>query len=79
MSRWPVLLVGMMGSGKSTVGLLLAERLGVPYVDNDEQVREVTGRTVPQIAQAEGLAGVRAAEADYLRALLAHPDPMVAG
>jgi len=79
MSRWPVLLVGMMGSGKSTIGLLLAERLGVPYVDNDEQVREATGRTVPQIAQAEGLAGVRAAEADYLRALLAHPDPMVAG
>jgi Shikimate kinase len=79
MRRWPVLLVGMMGSGKSTVGLVLAGRLGVPYVDNDEQVREVTGRTVPQIARTDGVAGVRAVEADYLRALVAHPEPVVAG
>lgn len=79
MTRWPVLLVGMMGSGKSTVGRLVAERLGVPYLDNDDEVRRATGRTVPQIAEAEGQAGVRAAEADYVRAVVSHPDRVVAG
>jgi len=78
-NRWPVLMIGMMGSGKTTVGRLVAERLGVPYLDNDEEVHRVTGRTVPEIAEAEGPAGVRAAEADYLRGVLAGRKPAVAG
>lgn len=78
-SRWPVLLAGMMGSGKTTVGRLVAERLGVRYLDNDAEVRRATGRTVPQIAEAEGQAGVRAAEADYVRAVVSRPDRVVAG
>ncbi|HEX5495562.1 MAG TPA: shikimate kinase [Mycobacteriales bacterium] len=79
MSRWPVLLVGMMGSGKTTVGRIVAARLGVSYLDNDVQVRQATGHTVPQIAETAGSVGVRAAEADYLRSVLDHAEPVVAG
>jgi shikimate kinase len=58
-----VLLVGMMGSGKSTVGRLLADRLGWPYFDSDEQVEAHTGLTVPEIFAASGEAAFRAEEA----------------
>ncbi len=40
-----ILLVGMMGAGKSTVGAALAKKLDRPYIDNDDQVEHVTGRT----------------------------------
>ena len=45
-----LLLVGMMGSGKSTVGRLVADRLGRPFTDSDEQVEALTGRTVADYA-----------------------------
>ena len=58
-----VLLIGMMGAGKSTVGGLLADRLGWPYWDSDEQVQAHTGLTVPEIFAASGEAAFRAEEA----------------
>jgi shikimate kinase len=39
-----VVLMGMMGSGKTTIGTMLAERLGVPAVDNDTRISQITGR-----------------------------------
>ncbi|MEU6210558.1 shikimate kinase [Streptomyces sp. NPDC090085] len=49
-----VVLVGPMGSGKSTVGALLAERLGVPYRDTDADIVASQGRTVSDIFVDEG-------------------------
>ena len=61
-----VLLIGMMGAGKSTVGHILASRLGWPYLDSDAEIVRSTGQTVPQIFSARGEAGFRAEEARVL-------------
>jgi shikimate kinase len=57
-----IFLIGMMGAGKTTVGKLLASRLGRAYLDSDEQVVANTGRTVPEIFEADGEAAFRAEE-----------------
>ena len=49
-----VVLVGPMGSGKSTVGALLAERLGAPYRDTDADIVAAQGREVSEIFVDEG-------------------------
>ena len=72
-----VLLVGMMGAGKSTVGRALAERLGVPYLDSDEQVERNTGRTVPEIFEADGEAAFRAEEKKALAQATTSDGPLV--
>ena len=74
-----VLLVGMMGAGKSTVGKALASALGWRYVDSDEQVQKATGRTVPEIFAEDGEAAFRAEERQALEAATASPDPVVVG
>jgi shikimate kinase len=61
-----VYLVGMPGSGKSTVGAELAGRLGVPFIDLDVEIERADGRTVTEIFEAEGEAGFRAREARAL-------------
>ena len=57
-----VALVGMMGSGKTTVGRLLAARLGRPLVDTDDLVARDAGRSVAEVFATEGEAGFRARE-----------------
>jgi shikimate kinase len=74
-----VLLVGMMGAGKSTVGRLLAERLGWRHVDTDEVVEATTGRTVAQLFAERGEPTFRALESAALAGLLADDVPAVAG
>jgi len=59
-------LVGMMGAGKSTVGPLVAERLGRPFVDLDEVVAAAAGASIPDLFDAEGEAGFRRREAAAL-------------
>lgn len=49
-----VVLTGFMGTGKTTVGRILSERLGWPLVDTDSVVEELAGRPVPEIIRAEG-------------------------
>lgn len=73
----PVVLVGMMGSGKSTVGRRLARRLERPFVDADEELVRRSGRTVREWFEAEGEAGFRAAESELLADLLSAPGPAV--
>jgi shikimate kinase len=65
-----IVLIGMMGSGKSTVGALLAARCGWRYVDNDEDVRALTALDPPDVMTVGGEAELHAAEAAaFLRAL----------
>jgi shikimate kinase len=64
----------MMGSGKTTVGHLAAQRLGWPHLDSDAEVEEATGRSVPEIFATDGEPAFRAAEsAALVRALGVEP------
>ena len=54
-----VVLIGMMGCGKSTVGKLLAEALGFTFVDTDQYIEEALGRSIPDIFAKEGEAFFR--------------------
>lgn len=62
-----IVLVGFMGTGKSAVGRLLAQRLGRPFLDLDKSIEKETGQTVPQIFQREGEAGFRRLEKQAVR------------
>jgi shikimate kinase len=57
-----VVLVGFMGAGKSTVGPLVAQRLGWSFLDLDDDIEAIAGRTVPEIFATDGEAAFRAAE-----------------
>lgn len=57
-----VVLVGLSGSGKTTVGRLLARRLGWRFVDTDQQIQQRTGQTVQEIFRVQGEPAFRAIE-----------------
>ena len=63
----PVLLIGMMGCGKSTIGRLLAGRMGLPLIDLDEEIARAAGRSIPEIFAEEGDVGFRLHETAALR------------
>lgn len=73
-----VVLVGPMGSGKSTVGHALAQRLGLPFVDLDARIADAAGCDIPAIFASEGEAGFRRREADALAAALATNTAVIA-
>lgn len=73
-----VVLVGLMGSGKTTVGKKLARLVGRRFVDADVELEARTGRTVADWF-TDGEAAFRDAEADLLDSLLAEADPLVIG
>jgi shikimate kinase len=58
----PIVLVGAPGSGKSTVGALLAERLGLPFTDVDAVIEERAGRSITAIFADDGEPAFRALE-----------------
>lgn len=62
-----VFLVGARGAGKSTVGRLLADRLGCRFVDTDHEITAHCGRSVAEIVSLEGWGGFRAREGATLR------------
>ncbi len=72
-----ILLVGMMGAGKTTVGRALAARLGYGYMDSDHQVESRTGHTVREIFETRGEAAFREEEKLALDEALAGDTPMV--
>jgi len=68
-----IVLVGLPGAGKSTVGALVAERLGWPCIDLDQAIVKAAGRTISQIFTQEGELAFRAWESK-LTAVLVPPD-----
>lgn len=71
-----VILLGMMGSGKTTIGRALAERIGWPYHDNDALLARATGRTARELA-LDGQAALREAEGTALRLAMREPEPSI--
>jgi shikimate kinase len=72
-----ILLVGMMGAGKTTTGRLLADKLGWEYLDSDVEVEKKTGLSVPALFARDGEAAFRDAEAEALRHACASTGPVV--
>jgi shikimate kinase len=65
-----VVLVGMMGAGKSSVGRRLAARLGIPFVDADSEIEQAAQMSIPEIFAKYGEAAFRSAEARVILRLL---------
>ncbi|HLI73585.1 MAG TPA: shikimate kinase [Acidimicrobiales bacterium] len=68
-----LLLVGMMGAGKSTVGVLLARRMARPHVDIDGEIERDARRPVAEIFSSEGEPAFRELEKAKLRSVLSSP------
>ncbi|MCD8375477.1 MAG: shikimate kinase [Oscillospiraceae bacterium] len=64
-----IVLIGMMGCGKTTIGVLLSQKLGRPLLDTDRQIEREQGCTVAQIFDREGEPRFRALELDLCRRL----------
>lgn len=65
-----IILIGMMGAGKTTVGRLLAKQLGKTFIDSDEEIQRRTGVTIPHIFDVEGEVGFRQRERSVIQELL---------
>ena len=66
-----IVLVGMMGAGKTAVGRALAERLGVSFLDSDAEIEVAANRTVPEIFERDGEPFFRTKETQIIERLLA--------
>lgn len=71
-------LIGMMGVGKSTVGDLLAKRLGYTFLDTDDLIVKLAGRSINQLFAEEGEAAFRQLESDVLAQVCARKDLTIA-
>jgi shikimate kinase len=74
-----IFLVGMVGSGKTTVGTALSERSGWPYLDNDELVRRLAGREPAEIYSTDGEDVLHLVEIQALDLALGMEPPLIAG
>lgn len=70
----PIVLVGMMGAGKTTVGRRLAAKLGRHFVDSDEEIEKAAGMSIEDIFATHGEADFRAGEVRVIARLLRDPD-----
>ncbi|WP_158743422.1 3-dehydroquinate synthase [Acidisphaera sp. L21] len=73
-----VVLVGLMGAGKTAIGRRLAARLGLPFRDSDSEIEAAAGRTVPELFSQFGEAYFRAGERRVIRRLLEGPPIVLA-
>jgi len=76
--RKTIVLVGLMGAGKTSVGRRLAHALGLPFRDADEEVERAAGRSVPEIFEELGEAAFRDGERRVIARLLEEPPHVLA-
>ena len=62
-----IYLIGMMGTGKSTIGELLTEKLDYPFVDLDEKIENSAGKSITEIFENDGEENFRNLESEQLR------------
>jgi shikimate kinase len=74
-----VLLIGMMGAGKSTIGRALSTVLGWPYYDNDELLARAVGKSTRRVQEEDGVRALRRAESASLDVALTTGGPLIAG
>ncbi len=70
LGRRSIVLVGMMGAGKSSIGRRLAQRLDIPFVDADTEIETAAGMTIPEIFSAHGEPYFRSGEQRVIARLL---------
>lgn len=68
--RKTIVMVGMMGAGKTAVGRALAERLGVPFLDSDAEIESAANMSVPEIFARDGEPFFRRKETQVIKRLL---------
>ena len=73
-----IVLVGFMGAGKTTVGRLLAARLGIPFIDSDHVIAARAGKPIPQIFADDGEPAFRRLEHEVIAELLHGEDIVLA-
>jgi XRE family transcriptional regulator, aerobic/anaerobic benzoate catabolism transcriptional regulator len=76
-SEKPIALLGVRGAGKSTIGAALARKLGMPFVEVDQEIEAATGLPLGDVFTLHGEAYYRRVEREVLTRLLAEPAPMV--
>src|SRR5580658_1208036 len=69
----PIVLVGLMGAGKTKIGRRLATRLGLPFFDSDEEIEAAAGETIEEIFANRGEAAFRDGERRVIARLLQGP------
>jgi shikimate kinase len=74
-----VLLIGMMGAGKTTIGRALSNVLGWPYYDNDELLARAVGKDTRRVQEEDGVYALRRAESAALDMALTEGGPLIAG
>ncbi len=74
-----ILLIGMMGAGKTTIGQSLSNLLGWPYYDNDELLARAVGKDTRRLQEEDGMAALRRAESQALTVALEEGGPLIAG
>ena len=74
----PVVLVGLMGAGKTSVGRRLAEKLGIPFVDADHEIEEAAGKSIAEIFSDHGEAYFREGERRVIQRLIGNGTQVLA-
>lgn len=62
-----IILIGFMGSGKSTLGKKLAHKLGYRFLDSDKEIERITGKSIPELFEESGEQHFRELEREYLK------------
>ena len=73
-----IVMVGLMGAGKTSIGRRLAQRLGLPFVDADQEIESAAGCTIEEIFERYGEAAFRDGERKIIQRLLERPAHVLA-